>query len=195
MFFGKSDLVVELVKTGPITAGGSLTGELGGSWVRDKTFQFLSYRISGSLQIKPTVPSCHYTGPSTIPVPLGSMSMNSTSAVGPAKSFTINLACSGGTQNATTRVYMTLTDVANPGNRTDLLTLAPDSTAKGVGIRLMNDNTAVRFGPETDASAAWFVKQSGNGTISIPLSAHYIKTGTLKAGSVKAMATFTISYR
>ncbi|WP_254624469.1 fimbrial protein [Burkholderia diffusa] len=196
-FFTASPLVVELVKTGRITAGGTMTGELAGSWAQDKTFQFRSIRISGSIELKPTVPTCSVTTKS-IKVQFGEVNLNST-AMAPEQPVNIGLQCSGGTRDAKTRMYITLTDATNPGNRSDVLTLTNASTAKGVGIRIMNGTTPVRYGPDSSEAGnpnQWFVTEAGNQTVNIPLSARYVRTSdTLKAGTADAVATFTMSYQ
>lgn len=190
-------LIVELVKTGRITAGGTMTGELAGSWVRDKAFQVLSYRISGSIELKPNVPTCSVTT-KLIPVQFGKVNLNGT-ATAPEQPINIGLRCSSGTRDAKTRMYITLTDATNPGNRSDVLTLTNDaSAAKGVGIQIMNGTTPVRYGPdssETGNPNQWFVTEAGNQTVNIPLSARYVRTSdTLKGGTANAIATFTMSY-
>ncbi|HFQ8865696.1 TPA: fimbrial protein, partial [Escherichia coli] len=48
-------------------------------------------------------------------------------------------------------VYATLTDATQPMNRTDILTLSSESTAKGFGIRLYKDSdvTAISYGEDS----------------------------------------------
>lgn len=198
--FTTNPVVIELVKTGRITAGGSLSGELGGSWVKNslgQSFKYRTFKLSGSIQIKPTVPACAVTT-KTVNVPFGEVSMADASST-PEKSFTIGLSCSGGTQNAKTRIYITLTDATKPSNRSNILNLTSKSTATGVGIQIKNGTKLVSYGPDSSASGnenQWFVKETGNGTVEIPLTARYVKTGAkLKAGSADAIATFTMSYQ
>lgn len=190
-------IAVELVKTGRITAGGTMTGELAGIWVRSKTVQIASFRISGSIELKPNVPTCSVTTKS-IKVQFGEVNLNGTAAA-PEQPVNIGLQCSGGTRDAKTRMYITLTDAANPGNRSDVLTLTNASTAKGVGVRIMNGTTPVRYGPdssETGNPNQWFVTEAGNQTVNIPLSARYVRTSdTPKGGTADAVATFTMSYQ
>ncbi len=58
----------------------------------------------------------------------------------------IHLQCPDGTD-----VYATLTDASQPVNRTDILTLSSESTAKGFGIRLYKDSdvTAISYGEDS----------------------------------------------
>lgn len=190
-------IVFEVVKTGRITAGGKMSGEVAGVWLKNGTFQHLSFRINGSIELKPTVPTCSVTTKS-IKVQFGEVNLNGT-ATAPEQPVNIGLQCSGGTSDAKTRMYLTLTDATNPGNRSDVLTLTNASTAKGVGIRIMNGTTPVQYGPdssETGNPNQWFATEAGNQTVNIPLSARYVRTSdTLKAGTADAVATFTMSYQ
>ncbi len=190
-------IVIEVVKTGRITAGGKMTGEVAGAWLKNRTFQYQSFRINGSIELKPTVPTCSVTTKS-IKVQFGEVNLNGT-ATAPEQPVNIGLQCSGGTSDAKTRMYITLTDATNPGNRSDVLTLTNASTAKGVGIRIMNGTTPVQYGPdssETGNPNQWFATEAGNQTVNIPLSARYVRTSdTLKAGTADAVATFTMSYQ
>lgn len=111
-----------------------------------------------------------------------------------AQSFALSLSCSTGAT-----VLITLTDSVSPSNRSTSLQLTADSTAKGIGIQLLNSSgTPVAFGADSAAPGnanQWAVGASPNGTLQIPLTARYVRTGTVSAGSVKALATFTMSYQ
>lgn len=109
------------------------------------------------------------------------------------KAFTVGLRCSAGTN-----VYVTLTDLTDPGNTGNQLTLTSDSTAAGVKLRLLKSNgDPVSFGPDSSAFGnrnQWFLGTSAT-TTGIPLTAQYISTGPVKAGVVKGRASFTLSYQ
>ncbi len=98
-------------------------------------------------------------------------------------------------------VYATLTDASQPVNRTDILTLSSESTAKGFGIRLYKDSdvTAISYGEDSPVK-----KMAVNGTSDyrgevnphINLRANYIKIAdatTLRKCEV--IATITFSYQ
>ncbi len=108
--------------------------------------------------------------------------------------FNLGFSCATGAQ-----VSIVITDVVDPSNRSTVLKLAPDSTAKGIGIQILRDAaTLVAFGPDEAGSGVanqWLIGASPNGLLQLPLTAQYIRTGDLRAGSVKAMATFTITYQ
>lgn len=193
---------IQFIKTGPITAGGSITGEIAGWFAEDDTFQVVSMIISGGIIIKPGIPTCTVTTPG-ISVPMGSVSASSFNGIGTlagtAQNFNIELSCSGGDVGTTTKMYITLTDQTNPANTTDVLSLTPSSTASGVGVQIFNGTTVVSYGPDSPAAGninQWFVTETGNATVNIPLSARYVQTSSLiSSGSAEAVATFTMSYQ
>ncbi|WP_196494063.1 fimbrial protein [Burkholderia stagnalis] len=194
-------LLIEFVKYGPISAGGVLTGEIGGWFVRDNTEQVLSNRITGSIVIQPQVPTCRVTTPA-ITVPLGSMPASTFTGVGtvsPSRPFNITLQCSGGETGTVTNVYTTLTDHTNPGNVSDTLSLASDATATGIGIQVLNGSTVIKYGPDSSATGntnQWKAGEVGNGTFTIPLTARYIQTAPkVTPGTADGLATFTMSYQ
>lgn len=108
--------------------------------------------------------------------------------------FTITLNC----RRTDVPVYITMTDATTPGNRSDVLTLTPASTATGVGIRILNPASApVFFGPDSAERGTvnqWRVGHS-EPLMQIPLSAEYVTTGVVGPGTVGALATFTMSYQ
>jgi type 1 fimbria pilin len=110
------------------------------------------------------------------------------------QAFNLSFACATGAQ-----VAIVITDVVDPTNRTNTLKLAPDSTAKGLGVQILKgDGAPVFFGPDEVGQSVenqWLIGASPNGLLQLPLFAQYIRTGTVEAGSIKAMATFTMSYK
>ncbi|WP_230954214.1 fimbrial protein [Burkholderia stagnalis] len=196
-----ANLDVELIKTGPITAGGVVTGEVGGWFAENGATQVVSIRINGGIVVQPQVPTCRVTTPA-ITVPLGSMPASTFTGVGsvsPSKPFNIALQCSGGETGAVTNVYTTLTDHTNPGNVSDTLSLASDATATGIGIQVLNGSTVIKYGPDSSAAGntnQWKAGTTGNGTFTIPLTARYIQTAPkVTPGTADGLATFTMSYQ
>lgn len=200
--FGEGSLRFELVKTGPITQSGTLTGEIAKGIVQNAgNFQFASIRISGGIEVSPKKPTCSVATPSVVvkfpPVP--SKVFTGIGSFSPEKPFSIGLTCSGGVPPATVNVAVTLTDQTNLANLSDTLSLTPTSTAKGVGIQVLNGTTVVQYGPSSSAWGAqnqWVAGVTGNGSFSIPLNARYVQTGqTVTPGSANGLATFTMSYQ
>lgn len=109
------------------------------------------------------------------------------------QAFHLDFNCATGAQ-----VSIVITDAVDPANRSDRLTLSSESTAKGIGIQVLKgDGTPVAFGPDAvgvGVANQWLIGASPNGLLVLPLSAQYIRIGTITPGSVKALATFTMSY-
>ncbi|MFC4860272.1 fimbrial protein [Pseudomonas sp. JS3066] len=196
-------ITLELVKTGPITGGGKLSGEFARRFT-DYEDEVIYSWSGNSLEIKPTTPTCNATQ-KTLDVPLEKVSTSIFTGVGstsPEKTFAITLECSGGVEGVTTNLYMTMTDQTAPANRTDQLSLAPSSTASGVAIQVLNGTQPVRYGPDSSESGnenQWPVPNGqgiGNQRLTIPLSARFIQTQpTIVPGFANGHATFTLSYR
>jgi type 1 fimbria pilin len=147
--------------------------------------------------------TCTVTTP-TVSVNLPVVSLSSLGAVGKSAgntSFPIGLSCAAGAN-----VYITLTDATTPTNTTSLLTLASNSTAQGIKLRILNSAGPVDFGPDSavvGTTNQWFIGVSSN-INGIPLTVQYYRDDTnpsgtgaavLSAGSVHAQATFTMSYQ
>lgn len=195
---------IELIKTGEITAGGSLGGSILQYRADSNSGQLLvDFQISTPVQITPQVPTCSVATPA-INVPLGAAAVAQFKAVGTTSSehsFNISLNCKGGTKGSATKAYVTLTDVTNPANRTEILSLTKASTATGVGIQVTKDGAPLKFGEDSAAAGnanQWFAGTipQGQDTLDIPLKARYVQTGaTVGLGSANAAATFMMSYQ
>jgi len=96
-------------------------------------------------------------------------------------------------------VYIVISDVTTPGNRSSTLSLNSESTASGVGIELLHKGQRVFFGPDSSIAGTenqFQVGQKVLGATSITLTARYIRTSLdLREGSVRGLATFTLSYQ
>jgi type 1 fimbria pilin len=114
-------------------------------------------------------------------------------AVAGRQAFNLDFICSTGAQ-----ISIVITDAVTPSNRSNVLTLSPESTVKGIGLQVLKgDGTPVAFGPDAIGVGVvnqWLIGSSPNGLLVLPLSAQYIRTGAVTPGSIKAMATFTMSY-
>ena len=107
--------------------------------------------------------------------------------------FKLQYLCKSGTQ-----LFITLTDNVSPINRTDTLTLTPDSRASGASVQISNGAGPISFGPdsaEVGTVNQWNLGPSPTGMLDIPLYARYIRTGTIVPGTVRALATITMSYQ
>lgn len=186
-------------KTGPITGRGSLTGEFARRINTVYNFPIQNFLFTKDIEIKS--PTCSaVTG--TQAVDLGKYPTKRFTGIGSTsdlKPFSINLSCSGGDENVQAKIYITLTDNTTQTNTSNTLSLAPDSTAKGIGIQVFKDSTLLGYGPDSSAPGntnQWYAGSTGNGFFSIPLSARFIQTAsTVTAGAAKGRMTFTISYQ
>ncbi|KWF19871.1 fimbrial protein [Burkholderia pseudomultivorans] len=121
--------------------------------------------------------------------------VGATSAV--SSSFAVGLKC-----DTTLAVHATLTDASDRSNRSNVLTLAPGSTATGFGLQIFRDKstTPLAFGPESSTKGnpnQWLVgTANAYETLLIPFTARYVKTTeTVGPGSVSARALITFSYQ
>ncbi|MGU7771928.1 fimbrial protein [Burkholderia sp. MR1-5-21] len=196
-------LLVELVKIGPIYGTGTLSGLVAThTYVGDIKEKVIAELWFDDVSIGPRRPSCAVSTKS-VTVPLGNVpirKLNSVGATSDEKSFNVSIQCTGGLSGATVKAHMTMTDATNTSNRTNVLSLTKDSTATGVGIQIKrtSENVLVNYGADSSAVGnvnQWEVGSLGNGVVTIPFSAHYIRTSSdIGVGSANGKATFTMSF-
>lgn len=110
------------------------------------------------------------------------------------KPFSLSVTCPAGI-----KTFVTLTDTSNIANRSTTLGLTADSSAQGVGIQILNgSDIPVAFGPDSAAPGnanQFLLGTAAGGSAEYPFKAQYISIGHVRAGSVQAIATFTLSYQ
>ncbi|MFM0736888.1 fimbrial protein [Paraburkholderia xenovorans] len=153
--------------------------------------------FSGDVSSGFTTLTCSVTTPS-VAVSMAQTTTSQLPSVGSSDAttpFNIGLDCDPGV-----KAYMTLTDATAPGNTSNTLSLGTDSTAAGVGYQVLYNDRPISFG--ADSAAAGNLNQfsamsspSEGGAINIPLTARFIRTGDVTAGTATAKATFTMSYQ
>jgi type 1 fimbria pilin len=199
--YSNMTVTTSLVVTGVIKAGASVLSsapvitfiytlkDVGGSWPKDPLYIAAA---TGTLMTA----TCSVQTPG-IAVTLPTVSARSFASVGTTagkQAFSLSFACASGAQ-----VSIVITDAVDPTNRSNVLKLGAESTAKGIGVQILKDgSTPVLFGPDAVGQSVqnqWLIGASPNGSLELPLSAQYIRTGDLSAGSIKALATFTMSYQ
>ncbi|MDF3089555.1 fimbrial protein [Burkholderia semiarida] len=196
----------QIIKTGDFGLG-TVSGLIGGMKVNGFNQQVFYFYLKTPIVIQPRAPTCSVKT-KAINVNMDTVLASQLAGVGktsPEKKVDdIVLTCAGATQIAGTMgktdMYITLTDVTNPGNRSSTLSLTRDSTATGVGIQILRGgNTLVSYGPDSNAPGnqnQWFVGTYSNATVSIPLKARYIATDAkVGPGTANGAATFTMSYQ
>jgi type 1 fimbria pilin len=195
---------VEWIKTSTTVGNGAITpGQVGVGQFNGSTVANIV--LTGPTTIvAPSPPTCSVDSSSTQAVNLGSVTTAQFNGVGSMTSptaFDIKFNCSGGTTGQSRRIYLTMTDATVPSNRTSNLNLAAASTASGVAVRIQRNGGAIDVSFGADSATIGNQNQwqagtvaTGTSTFSVPLQARMVQTGTVKTGSVSAMATFTAAY-
>ncbi|MEJ0004874.1 MAG: fimbrial protein [Steroidobacteraceae bacterium] len=172
-----------LVVTGPVVPGFSLTGLPSVSVTFTPTGSCswstgISTTLPTSASNSAVVPiTCAVTTPS-VSVNLPVVSLSTLGTVGKTAGdthFPIGLNCAAGAN-----VYITISDATTPTNTSSLLTLAANSTAQGIKLRILNSAGAVDFGPDSPAPGTthqWFLGTS-NSLDGVPLTVQYYRDDT-----------------
>lgn len=190
-----SPITVQYVNTGPITgvytvpAGNLYQVAIGG---------VITSTISVTNSVQVTGQTCSVQSPS-VSVPMGTVKSSVFGAVGSTSNpvpFQISFNCSG----SSVTVAMTMTDLTDPSNTTDVLSLTSNSTATGVGIRVTQSNgTPVSFGADSAVAGnpnQFIISTPGSSSVSAQFNAQYIKTNaTIAPGTANGVASFTMSYQ
>ena len=195
-FEAGSQFKVELIKTAAVTGNGPLAaGTYTRYYVDGDNFTILTTTLSGN-GITIVTPSCTVdTGSRNISVQFGQVPHNAFTGKGSTagnRGFNIQLNCSAG-QNAQNTVYLRMDATRDPSNEPGVLKLtsANSGTATGVGIQILNGQSApVTFGEDA------LVGPSKDGAYVLPYTARYYQTGsTVTAGKANGTATFTLDYK
>jgi type 1 fimbria pilin len=196
--------IVELIKTGPLQEG-RLQLPSDAASRRYGDLMATGLRFSGDVDIVLNKPTCSVApGGQQVPVDLGTPSVRDFHGPGSGsalKPFSLRLACEGGAGGDPLFVWVTLTDVTQPGNNSTVLTLRSDATARGIGVQVFRDNgETVRLGPDSNQvgnPGQWRagVVMHGDASLEVPLQARYVQTEShVMPGTAGALATFTFAY-
>jgi type 1 fimbria pilin len=180
---------IQLIKTGPITAGSTLSAGTLGFWQyagRNGTLRVEDFVLANA--VKFVAPTCTVTTPSisvTLPT-VSSTSLSTPAATAGATAFNIGLNCVSAASGQTMAIQFDTAKTA-PGT---VGVITPGGTAKNVGVQLVDSSfNAVTFGTPA------VVGTTPSGTYNLTYYARYYATATpVGAGTVSATATFTISY-
>lgn len=182
---------VEIIVTGPVESGLLDTSRLVADWKYDNIVIGQLRFTSTSINVQAN--TCNLVE-KNITVPLRLLSLGEfdkdTSAIVSDSGFQLQWEkCASGVH-----IYYKFTTSGSTGvTDGNILNIATDSgAAEGVGIQILDGNSKVlQFDQEYSAATT----SSDGQSISVPLKAQYVKTGTLKSGEVKAIATFEVYYR
>jgi type 1 fimbria pilin len=95
-------------------------------------------------------------------------------------------------------VYMTMTDNSAPSSTSNIISAASGSTSQGLGVQIRQNNVPVSMGSDSSMvgnTNQFLVGNRISGSMAIPFTANYISTATVSPGTLKAIATFTMSYQ
>ncbi|ATM74955.1 oxidoreductase [Serratia fonticola] len=195
VYFIKTDsrLVSGTITTPTITAAVMTGFEKSSGW-----------SATSKIVINPTIITVTAKGcdidQSVLNFPMGEVSESVFNGVGSRSegvSSTAYLTCAS---NVT--VAMVLTDQTDQTNTSNTVKLTSDSQAKGIGVQFFAGNTAQPFnlGPDSSLKGATnqielVTSDSEDFKIEIPLTAKYVQTGEITAGSANALASITFSYQ
>ncbi|WP_371142562.1 fimbrial protein [Burkholderia cepacia] len=201
---GQANVRVALVFTGPLTTGSykisnrQIAEVFERKSAGDRTTGVFLY----GLTINVTATGCSLTSATQSDIPLPQLLASRLASIGDVSdasgSTSLRVNC-----KQPTSVYVTLTDVVTPTNTGNVLSLDPESKATGVGIQFFKQGSATPLGFGPDSSQKGNTNQwlagtltGSGGNLTIPLVAKYVKTEPkVTPGSVKARASFTLSYQ
>lgn len=191
-----TELDLEFVKTGPITGGGAISGNVAQYIATGPGVVIVGMGPSSPIIVVPAVPTCSTTTPDVL-VNLDAADVGGFATTGSTlseKAFNVSLSCSGGNAGTKTSVFMSLADQTTPANTTQTLSLTSASTATGVGVQVLRNDVPISWVSSTNRFKVQDVLP-GNSTVDIPFKARYIRTGAMTAGLVQGIATFTMEYQ
>jgi type 1 fimbria pilin len=190
-------LRVDLVATGPISTSGTNALSYGvAPWMTVAANDGSGQMSIANLAITATVTtrSCTVTTSSVAVILPTTSAANLDAGSTGTTPFNLSLNCSAGT-----KVNVTLSDASDISNTSTTLELAPGSTATGVGLRIFNGSTPIAYGPDSATAGntnQWLAGTAAGGPMNIPLTVQYVRTtDPLTVGTVKGLATFTMSYQ
>lgn len=183
-----SSYTVQIVKTGPISAGTAVTPQLLGTYMFG-SLAALNIMLSASISV--TQRAC---STSNVTVDMGTTLTSAFKGVGTRGSttpFAIKLNdCPTGINSVSYQIDATTAVVSTSAS---VVALSTTSTASGIGVQILDQSlNPVPFGKAVTFSS--YDKAGGN--FSIPLNAAYYQTGsTVKPGSAVSSVIFTLTYQ
>lgn len=186
-----------LIVTGPIKGGRITTLPTLHVQYKQGPYDAQIYTITVKGPITITTKSCKVQNPD-FNVPMETAFMSSRITPGDTfepKGFEIQLAdCP-----ADVKVYATLTDAETPANRSDVLSLSMNSSARGIGLRITHDGKAVKFGPDSSSPHTpnqFLITDAPTPFFTVPMEVSYIRLDApFESGSVYGSVILNMSYQ
>lgn len=189
---------VKLVKTGPITANGTLR-------ISGLTYSFDApdHRIAmntGTLPafnlVIPARPTCRLSNPN-IHHNFGVISLPSaTDPILSSGNFFLQIACSGGAGGRAPNLYVSFTDANRPGNRSQNLTILPEDS--GMTLGLSRGAGWINFAPASPGGGhpeELFIREMSDPLNLVTINAVLMRAGPMRSlASFSAQATMTLRY-
>ncbi|PKH22751.1 hypothetical protein CIG19_12300 [Enterobacterales bacterium CwR94] len=152
------------------------------------------------IQVVINVTGCRLQSAGLNIVPMGRVATKVFKEVGDrsdAKNANVLLSC-----DRNVKLHATLSDMSNPANVSDVVSLSADSSAKGLGVQAYYNNnpTPIKLGPDSSARETlnqFFILNTinDNEPVDMPFSFRYVRTGDLTPGSANALMGLTLSYQ
>ncbi|WP_137008517.1 fimbrial protein [Aquitalea aquatilis] len=151
-----------------------------------------------------------YTSPTTIKIQTASCTLNTSNINVQLPNMLPSQFPSVGTTNGTTpfnisincpspvNTYMTITDNSAPTSTSDIISATNDSSAQGLGIQIRKNGLPISLGPDSSMAGntnQFLIGNNMSGNQIIPMTANYIRTSDINVGTIRAIATFTMSYQ
>ncbi|MBV7414937.1 fimbrial protein [Aeromonas sp. sif2433] len=147
-----------------------------------------------------TARGCDVTSPANTYIDFGELSTSDFSAVGSTTSTIssmINLQC-----DPNVEINVTLSDQTDPSNRTDIVGLTAASTARGLGVQVVNPGAGKSYWLGPDDASNHGINQvllglsgANGGAFNFPLGFRFVRTGEMTAGTATALVGVTMSYQ
>lgn len=153
-----------------------------------------------SVTVNVAARGCDVTSPANTYIDFGELSTSDFSAVGSTTSTIssmINLQC-----DPNVEINVTLSDQTDPSNRTDIVGLTAASTARGLGVQVVNPGAGKSYWLGPDDASNHGINQvllglsgSNGGAFNFPLGFRFVRTGEMTAGTATALVGVTMSYQ
>lgn len=123
----------------------------------------------------------------TINVALGDYNISDFPSIGSVstnKSFNVELNCDSGAN-----VSIRIDGTSVPGTQGVVALSSGSDTAEGVGVQILNNNQPITIGQQWQVAS-----NTPKGSLNIPFTGRYYRTGDVTEGPANAIATFTMIY-